>query len=58
MPDKLETLRLAANRLDELRSQSLFSQSMKLKAELVEAERDYAEALDALHRVRASASGC
>jgi hypothetical protein len=51
MTDRLDALREAALRLDQAHDAMFHSPSPKAKAELAEAERDYAKALDALHRV-------
>jgi hypothetical protein len=51
MTDRLDALREAALRLDQAHDTMFHSPSPEAKAELAEAERDYAKALDALHKV-------
>lgn len=58
--DKLEAVRLAARNLDQAGDEELLARTpadkAKARAKMIEAEREYSQALDALHDGKAAQS--
>jgi hypothetical protein len=56
--DKLEAVRIASRHLDQCGDEELLAKTQTEKAQararMIEAEREYARALDALHEARAT----